>query len=99
VRNELPSSDLEDDEYQPPYRLCALILVIALAGCGALIWLQRGQADRATAAVSAMSAASGDLKQVIRLKEIYSKPPEPEDPSQYRQKSPSDRRPEHLRSL
>jgi hypothetical protein len=84
------------DELRPPYLLCGLILLATLAGCAAFALTREDRSAQATAAVSGMSK---DLSQVVELSRIYSNPPVPEDPTSYRQKSPSDRRPKPLRSL
>jgi hypothetical protein len=70
-----------NDELDPPILLCCLIGLTALILGGAVLWLHTDVSEqRLTAAVTSMPK---DLSGVIRLKQIYSSPPEPEDPSKY----------------
>src|SRR5262245_11388557 len=70
------------DDPKPPVLLCSVIAVATLLGCGVFVWVRSGSGSDTTAA-AAVSKVSRDLQQVIELKQIYSKPPEGEDPSKY----------------
>jgi len=69
------------EDPKPPVMLCSLIAGLTLAICGAVLCVHKDTSDKKMSA--AVAALPGALSQVIRLKQIYSNPPLPEDPSTY----------------
>jgi hypothetical protein len=81
---------LENDELRPPYLICALLAGATLLIAGVVLCLQRD--DTARELASAVAASPQDLSQVIRLNQVYSAPPEEEDPSRYPKAGDASRR-------